>query len=220
MTHFLLVLSSPSGGGKSTIARKLVQGRNDVAFSVSATTRPMRPGEADGKDYYFLSDEEFDQRLKSDGFLEWATYGGRRYGTLVSEVERIFEEGSHAILDIEIEGARQVRQKFPDAVTVFLLPPSGAELAARLRGRDTEDEEQVARRLARAQEELRAAGEYDYVVVNDDLVMAVEQVAAIVEAESLRVSRRPEFAGLLEQLQREVAEAQSLASKQQEETRS
>ena len=129
MTHFLLVLSSPSGGGKSTIARKLVQGRNDVAFSVSATTRPMRPGEADGKDYYFLSDEEFDQRLESDGFLEWATYGGRRYGTLVSEVQRIFEEGSHAILDIEIEGARQVRQKFPDAVTVFLLPPSGAELA-------------------------------------------------------------------------------------------
>ncbi len=135
-------------------------------------------------------------------------------------MQRIFEEGSHAILDIEIEGARQVRQKFPDAVTVFLLPPSGAELAARLKGRDTEGEEQVARRLARAQEELLAAGEYDYVVVNDDLVMAVEQVVAIVEAESLRVSRRPEFAGLLEQLQREVAEAQSLASKQQEETRS
>ncbi len=220
MTHFLLVLSSPSGGGKSTIARKLVQGRDDVAFSVSATTRPMRPGEADGKDYYFLGDEEFDQRLESDGFLEWATYGGRRYGTLVSEVQRIFEEGSHAILDIEIEGARQVRRKFPDAVTVFLLPPSGAELAARLKGRDTEGEEQVARRLARAQEELLAAGEYDYVVVNDDLVMAVEQVAAIVEAESLRVSRRPEFAGLLEQLQRGVAEAQSLASKHQEETRS
>jgi len=105
-------------------------------------------------------------------------------------------------------------------VTVFLLPPSGAELAVRLRGRDTEDEEQVARRLARAQEELLAAGEYDYVVVNDDLVMAVEQVAAIVEAESLRISRRPEFAGLLEQLQRGVAEAQSPASKQQEETRS
>lgn len=215
-----MVLSAPSGGGKSTIARKLVQGRDDVAFSVSATTRPVRPGEADGKDYYFLSDEEFDQRLESDGFLEWATYGGRRYGTLVSEVQRIFEEGSHAILDIEIEGARQVRQKFPDAVTVFLLPPSGAELAARLKGRDTEGEEQVARRLARAQEELLAAGEYDYVVVNDDLAMAVEQVAAIVEAESLRISRRPEFAGLLEQLQREVAEAQSPASKQQEETRS
>ena len=220
MTHFLLVLSAPSGGGKSTIARNLVQGRDDVAFSVSATTRPMRPGEADGKDYYFLSDEEFDQRLESDGFLEWATYGGHRYGTLVSEVQRIFEEGSHAILDIEIEGARQVRQKFPEAVTVFLLPPSGAELAARLKGRDTEGEEQVARRLARAQEELLAAGEYDYVVVNDDLVMAVEQVAAIVEAESLRIPRRPEFAGLLEQLQREVAEAQSPASKQQEETRS
>lgn len=220
MKHFLLVLSSPSGGGKSTIARKLVQGRDDVAFSVSATTRPMRPGETDGKDYHFLSDEEFDRRLESGGFLEWATYDGCRYGTLVSEVQRIFEEGSNVLLDIEIEGARQVRRQFPDAVTVFVLPPSGAELAARLRRRDTESEEQVARRLARAQEELRAAGEYDYVVVNDDLVVAVEQVAAIVEAESLRVSRRPEFAGLLEQLQRGVAEARSPASKQQEETRS
>lgn len=220
MTHFLLVLSSPSGGGKSTIARKLVQERDDVAFSVSATTRPMRPGETDGKDYHFLSDEEFDRRLESGGFLEWATYDGRRYGTLVSEVQRIFEEGSNVLLDIEIEGARQVRRQFPDAVTVFVLPPSGAELAARLRRRDTESEEQVARRLERAQEELRAAGEYDYVVVNDDLVVAVEQVAAIVEAESLRVSRRPEFAGLLEQLQRGVAEAQSPASQQQEETRS
>lgn len=220
MTHFLLVLSSPSGGGKSTIARKLVQERDDVAFSVSATTRPMRPGETDGKDYHFLSDEEFDRRLESGGFLEWATYDGRRYGTLVSEVQRIFEEGSNVLLDIEIEGARQVRRQFPDAVTVFVLPPSGAELAARLRRRDTESEEQVARRLERAQEELRAAGEYDYVVVNDDLVVAVEQVAAIVEAESLRVSRRPEFAGLLEQLQRGVAEAQSPGSQQQEETRS
>ena len=132
----------------------------------------------------------------------------------MSEVQRIFEEGSNVLPDIEIEGARQVRRQFPDAVTVFVLPPSGAELAARLRRRDTESEEQVARRLERAQEELRAAGEYDYVVVNDDLVVAVEQVAAIVEAESLRVSRRPEFAGLLEQLQRGVAEAQ------QEETRS
>ena len=220
MTHFLLVLSSPSGGGKSTIARKLVQGRDDVAFSVSATTRPMRPGEKDGKDYHFLSDEEFDRRLESGGFLEWATYDGRRYGTLVSEVQRIFEEGSNVLLDIEIEGARQVRRQFPDAVTVFVLPPSGAELAARLRRRDTESEEQVARRLERAQEELRAAGEYDYVVVNDDLVVAVEQVAAIVEAESLRVPRQQEFGGLLEQLQREVAEAQSPASQQQEETRS
>ncbi len=212
MKHFLLVLSSPSGGGKSTIARRLVQGRDDVAFSVSATTRPMRPGETDGKDYHFLSDQEFDRRLESGGFLEWATYDGCRYGTLVSEVQRIFEEGSNVLLDIEIEGARQVRQQFPDAVTVFLLPPSGAALAARLRGRDTESEEQVARRLARAQEELRAASEYDYVVVNDDLVVAVEQVAAIVEAESLRVPRRPEFAGLLEQLQRGVAEARSPAS--------
>ncbi len=213
MSYFLLVLSSPSGGGKSTIARKLVQGRDDVAFSVSATTRPMRAGEEDGKDYHFLSDEEFDKRIEADEFLEWANYSGRRYGTLVKEVRRIFEEGSNAVLDIEVEGARQVRRKFPDAVTVFLLPPSGAELAARLRGRDTESDEQVARRLTRAQQELRAASEYDYVVVNDDLVLAVEQVAAIVESESLRVARLEDLTELLEDLQRGVAKAQSPASK-------
>ena len=213
MSYFLLVLSSPSGGGKSTIARKLVQGRDDVAFSVSATTRPMRAGEEDGKDYHFLSDEEFDKRIEADEFLEWANYSGRRYGTLVKEVRRIFEEGSNAVLDIEVEGARQVRRKFPDAVTVFLLPPSGAELAARLRGRDTESEEQIARRLTRAQQELRAASEYDYVVVNDDLVLAVEQVAAIVESESLRVARLKDLTELLEDLQRGVAKVQSPASK-------
>jgi guanylate kinase len=214
VSYFLLVLSSPSGGGKSTIARKLVQGRDDVAFSVSATTRSMRAGEEDGKDYHFLSDEEFDRRIESGEFVEWANYGGRRYGTLVREVRRIFEEGSNAVLDIEVEGARQVRREFPDAVTVFLLPPSGAELAARLRGRETETDEQIARRLTRAQQELLAASEYDYAVVNDDLVSAVEQVAAIVEAESLRVARWQEFTGLLEDLQRGVAEAKSPASKQ------
>ncbi len=214
MSYFLLVLSSPSGGGKSTIARKLVQGRDDVAFSVSATTRSMRAGEEDGKDYHFLSDEEFDRRIESGEFLEWANYGGRRYGTLASEVRRIFEEGSNAVLDIEVQGARQVRREFPDAVTVFLLPPSGAELAARLRGRETENDEQIARRLTQAQQELLAASEYDYVVVNDDLVSAVEQVAAIVEAESLRVARWQELTGLLEDLQRGVAEAKSPASKQ------
>ena len=213
MSYFLLVLSSPSGGGKSTIARSLVQGRDDVAFSVSATTRSMRAGEEDGKDYHFLSDEEFDRRVEAGEFLEWANYGGRRYGTLVREVRRIFEEGSNAVLDIEVEGARQVRREFPDAVTVFLLPPSGAELAARLRGRDTESDDQVARRLTRAQQELRAASEYDYVVVNDDLVLAVEQVAAIVESESLRVARLENLTELLEDLQRGVAKAQSPASK-------
>ncbi len=191
MSYFLLVLSSPSGGGKSTIARKLVQGRDDVAFSVSATTRPMRAGEEDGKDYHFLSDEEFDKRIEADEFLEWANYSGRRYGTLVKEVRRIFEEGSNAVLDIEVEGARQVRRKFPDAVS----------------------DEQVARRLTRAQQELRAASEYDYVVVNDDLVLAVEQVAAIVESESLRVARLEDLTELLEDLQRGVAKAQSPASK-------
>lgn len=212
MSPFLLVLSSPSGGGKSTITRKLLQGRDDLAYSVSATTRAIRDGETDGQDYYFLTDDEFDRRLGDGGFLEWAEYGGRRYGTLVGEIDRILDGGVNAVLDIEIEGARQVRERFTNAVTVFLLPPSGAALVARLRGRETENEEQVARRLSRAQEELRTAGEYDYVVVNDDLILAVEQVAAIIEAESLRVARLPELAARLEGIQREVAQAESPAS--------
>lgn len=211
MSHFLLVLSSPSGGGKSTIARKLIQGRDDVAYSVSATTRAPRQGETDGRDYYFLTEEEFDRRISQDGFLEWAEYSGHRYGTLRSEIERILSSGNHAVLDIEVEGARQLRQRFDDAVTVFLLPPSGSELAARLRDRETESEAQVARRLEHAQEEILAAGDYDYVVVNEDLIHAVEQVASIVEAESLKTGRQDQLAERLENLKRGVAQAGSPA---------
>jgi len=206
---FLLVLSSPSGGGKSTIAHQLVEGRDDVAFSVSATTRPIRPGENDGRDYYFLDEEEFLRKVEAGDFLEWAEYGGYRYGTLAEEVEAIFKTGKHAVLDIEFEGARQVKQRHPDSVTVFLLPPSGGELAARLRGRETENSRQVARRLARAREELGVAREYDYVVINDDLVVAVGQVAAIVESESLRVHRHDGLPDRIQQLQGGVEDALS-----------
>jgi guanylate kinase len=214
MNRFPLVLSSPSGGGKSTIARQLMQARDDLAFSVSATTRHMRPGETDGTDYHFLTEEEFARRVADGDFLEHAHYGPHRYGTLAAEVDRIQALGKHPVLDIEIDGARQVRARVPEAVMVFVLPPSAEALAARLRGRDTETPAEVAVRLTRAQEELEAASEYDYVVVNDDLVQAVGQVASIIESESLKVARRADVEQLVANLQRGLTEAQSTLASQ------
>jgi guanylate kinase len=186
---FLLVLSSPSGGGKSTIARHLLTARDDLGYSVSATTRAPRPGERDGVDYHFLPPEEFSRRVGAGEFVEWAEYGGAKYGTLRGEVERVLAGGQSVVLDIEVAGARQVRKAFPESVLVFVLPPSGAVLAERLRMRRTDDAAAQARRLAIAKEEIGAAAEYDYVIVNDDLVTAVAQAAAILDAEGRRTTR-------------------------------
>jgi guanylate kinase len=204
---FLLVLSSPSGGGKSSIARNLLQGRDDLGYSVSATTRPMREGERDGVDYHFLTREEFLRRKEAGEFLESATYGGHLYGTLRSEVERIFARGRHAVLDIEIEGARQIRASFPNSLHLFVLPPSAEVLIGRLRGRNTEPPEVVRARVTRAAEELDAVAEYDYVVVNQDLVIAVAHVAAILDAEARRVSRQDDLPQVIARLRRDVVTA-------------
>jgi guanylate kinase len=204
---FLLVLSSPSGGGKSSIARNLLQGRDDLGYSVSATTRPMREGEREGVDYHFITREEFLRRKQAGEFLESATYGGHLYGTLRSEVERIFGRGRHAVLDIEIEGARQIRASFPNSLHLFVLPPSAEVLIGRLRGRNTEPPERVRQRVTRAAEELDAVAEYDYVVVNQDLVIAVAQVAAILDAEARRVSRQDDLAQVIARLRRDVVTA-------------
>ena len=204
MTPFPLVLSSPSGGGKSTIARQLLEARDDLGYSVSATTRSRRGNEADGSDYFFLSREDFRHRAEAGEFVEWAEYSGEYYGTLKSELERLFKEGRTAVLDIDIQGARQLKRQYPGTVSVFILPPSGAELVQRLHGRKTEPPDVVRSRLERAVVELDAAGEYDYIVVNDDIVSAVEHVAAILDAESRRVNRQPDLLRLLEQLRREV----------------
>lgn len=205
MIPLVVVLSSPSGGGKTTIARRILAERDDTGYSVSATTREPREGEVDGREYHFLSAGEFQDRVQAGEFLEHATYNGRHYGTLEREVRRVVQGGKHVLLDIEIIGARAVRERFPDAVLIFVVPPSGKVLAERLRGRGSESGEVIAARLERAVVELAAAPEYDFLVVNDDLDVAVRTVHAILDVESRRMSRQRSVQVLLDRLKSEVA---------------
>jgi guanylate kinase len=206
---FLLVLSSPSGGGKTTIAKNLLETRGDLGYSVSATTRPRREGERDGVDYHFLTREEFLRRVEAGEFLEHATYAGNLYGTLRSEIDQIFARGHTAVLDVEIEGARQIRATFPNSLHLFVLPPSAEVLVGRLAGRNTEPPAVVRERITRAADELAAVAEYDYAIFNEDLVLAVAQVAAILDAEGRRVSRQEELAPFIERLRHDVIAAAS-----------
>jgi guanylate kinase len=175
-----------------------------MAFSVSATTRSMRPGERDGADYFFLSRGEFERRRDAGEFLETASYEGNLYGTLMSEVREIVDAGRHAVLDIDVEGGRQVRRHMSEAILVFILPPSAAVLAGRLRARDTDDPHEVMGRLSTAAKEVEAAREYDYVVVNDDLEHAVGGVEAIVEAETRRVGRHARLSEMIDTFRRDL----------------
>jgi len=202
---FPLVLSSPSGGGKTTIARALLAARDDVGYSVSATTRPPRPGEAEGKDYFFLSRREFQRRVADDEFVEHAEYSGERYGKLKSQLEAVLGSGRHAVLDIEIQGARAVKALYPEAVLVFIVPPSAEELFQRLGGKDGTRGASLDKRLKRAVDELAVALEYDYIVVNEDRTEAVAEVASILDAESRRPGRNPELVQQLADLGRDVA---------------
>jgi guanylate kinase len=204
VTPFLLVLSSPSGGGKTTIAKSLLQARDDLGYSVSATTRPARNGERDGVDYHFLTREAFLRRVEAGEFLEWATYGGNLYGTLRHEIERIFARGQTAVLDVEIEGARQLRASFPNSLHLFVLPPSAEVLVSRLTGRNSEPPAVLRERITRAADELAAVAEYDYAILNEDLVLAVAQVAAILDAEARRVARQEGLTPFIDRLRRDV----------------
>lgn len=189
MTPRLVVLSSPSGAGKTTIAERLLAARTDVGRSISATTRSPRSGEVEGRDYYYVTPAEFARREAAGEFLESATYGGNRYGTLRSEVERLRREGKHALLVIEVAGARQVRRAAPEAALVFVLPPSGAELVRRLTARNTERPEVVRRRLQIAGDELGAAPEYDWLLVNDRLEQAVAELGLVLDGVTERTGR-------------------------------
>jgi guanylate kinase len=171
-----VVLTGPSGVGKGTVVAEVRRLRPDVWVSVSATTRAARDGEADGVQYHFWSADRFARTVAEGGFLEWAEFAGSRYGTPRAPVEERLAAGGTVLLEIELQGARQVRASMPEAFMVFLSPPSFADLEARLRGRATEDEAAIARRLARAREELAAAAEFDAVVVNDDVGRAAREL--------------------------------------------
>jgi guanylate kinase len=186
---FPVILSAPSGGGKTTIARRLLAERADVGYSVSCTTRAPRAGEVHGRDYYFLSREDFEGARDRGEFAEWAPVHGNLYGTLRREVERVLREGRHVLMDIDIQGAHDFGIAFPAAVRIFVLPPSGEVLLGRLQGRASESAESFAVRVRNAREEVAAAREYEYVVVNDDLERAVAQVASIIDAEGSRRER-------------------------------
>jgi len=186
----LFVLSSPSGAGKSTIARMLMATDDGLALSISATTRPMRPGEVDGKDYYFVSDEKFDEMVANGDFLEWAHVFGHRYGTLKSEVLKVIEGGRDVLLDIDWQGTQQLKQVDPDIVRVFILPPSMTELERRLRARGTDSDEVIQRRMDRAAAEISHWAEYDYVLINNDAEKCRELVHNILKAERLKATRR------------------------------
>jgi len=202
---FPLVLSSPSGGGKTTIAKALLAAREDMGYSVSATTRQPRPGEQDGVDYFFLSRADFQKRVDAGDFVEWAEYGGQLYGTLKSQVQAVIDAGKHVVLDIEIQGARQMRRLFPDSVLIFILPPSAQELMTRLGGTSGTRAATLGKRLRRAVDELAAASEYDYVVVNTDRFAAVAEVAAILDSECRKPSRNPGLRRHLDELASDIA---------------
>jgi len=184
-----IILSSPSGGGKTTIAKRLLQLRNDVGYSVSCTTRPPRDGEVEGKDYYFRSRDDFERGRRAGEFAESAEVHGHLYGTLRSEVERVLASGRHVIMDIDVQGAAQFKAAFPSSVLIFVLPPSAQVLVDRLEARKTEDTKSLVRRLRSAKEELKAVDLYPYVIVNHQVDAAVGEVSRIIDGKADKSSR-------------------------------
>ncbi len=189
----LFVLSAPSGCGKDTVLSFLKERDCNVKQSISVTTRKIRDGEADGVDYYFTDVADFEKKIQEDYFLEYVKYGENYYGTPKKKIEELVESGYNVFLKIEVEGAGNVRKFFPECISIFIVPPSFDALEARLRGRGTETEESLKRRLGIAREELLRAKEYDYIVVNDKLDDCVNDVCAIINAEHSKYSQMKDF---------------------------
>ncbi len=185
----LIILSGPSGVGKSTVCRALLAQSNNLVLSISATTRQPRPGELAGREYFFYSPEKFAEALKQNAFLEWAEVFGNYYGTPRAYVEKVLAQGQDCLLEIDVQGALQVKAQWPEGIFVFLVPPSQEELKKRITLRATENEVERQKRLNQAQIELSYLSEYDYLVVNDDLAAAVKKLQAIIIAERCRLSR-------------------------------
>lgn len=182
----LIVLSGPSGVGKSTVVFKAIENRTDICFSTSVTTRKPRPGEIDGREYFFVTPDEFKEMIANEELLEHAVYVANSYGTPRKYVEQKLEAGMNVILDIEVQGARQVNEKMPEAIKIFIAPPSLSDLRKRLEGRGTETERAIEARLIRARQELDEADFYDYLIVNDDVEKAASELNAIITAEHCR----------------------------------
>ena len=208
MNPFPLIISSPSGGGKTTITKLLLQRRSDVGYSVSATTRAPRNGEVHARDYFFVTKEEFAGMRERGDFAESAQVHGNWYGTLRREVDSVLRSDRHVLMDIDVQGARQFQSAYPESVMVFLLPPSAEALMRRLTSRQTESEEALRTRVRAAREELRAAVSYQYAVENDDLESAYGIVSSIIDAEAVRHARQPlltaRVTALVEELDRQL----------------
>lgn len=189
----LIVISGPSGAGKSTVVSKAVAKRNDVCFSTSATTRKPRPGEIDGREYFFVDLDRFKEMVENDELLEHAEYCANSYGTPRAYVTKKTEEGLNVILDIEVQGARQVNEKMPDAVKIFIVPPSIDELQSRLEKRGTDTKRAIEARIIRARQEYEEATFYDYLIVNDDPDTAAEELSAIITASGCRFDLKKEL---------------------------
>lgn len=186
----LFVISGPSGAGKSTVVFSAIEGRNDVCFSTSVTTRKPRPGETDGKEYFFVDLDRFKEMVENDELLEHAEYVANSYGTPRAYVEQKLAEGINVILDIEVQGARQVNEKMPDAVKIFIIPPSIDELEKRLVGRGSDTPRAIEARLIRAKQEYAEADFYDYIIINDDVRKAAAEFSAIITAEHCKAAER------------------------------
>ena len=185
----LLILSAPSGAGKTTLARQLISKSDNLRWSISHTTRVCRAGEVEGQDYHFVSEDTFLTLRKNNAFAEWAKVHGAYYGTARATIDAALTSGQDLLLDIDVQGAAQLKAAYPEAVSAFILPPSCSELESRLRGRGTDHEEEITQRIRRAREEVRELSHYDYCVINDEIESGVASLHAILSAERVRLSR-------------------------------